>query len=190
MVLPIFTYGQPVLRQRADAIGAMSASLRTLADDMVETMRGAAGIGLAAPQVGQAVRLVVVDLLAMDDLPETGVPSAEASGALVLVNPEIVLDDASNRVDFEEGCLSIPDVRETVVRPDRLTLRWRDRHFEAHEMTVEGMLARVVQHEIDHLDGVLFVDRVSALRKRLAQRRLRAMARGEVEADYPIQPPE
>ena len=190
MVLPIYTYGQPVLRQRAVEVEPDHPELHSLMDDMIETMRGAAGIGLAAPQVGHGLRLVVVDLRTMDDLPADGVPSADASGALVLVNPEIVADEEAPRVDFEEGCLSIPDLREVVVRPDRLTLRFLDRQFHPHEVVAEGMLARVVQHEVDHLDGVLFFDRVSPLRRRLAGRRLRSMARGYVEADYPIRPPE
>lgn len=189
MILPIYTYGQPVLRQRAAEIEALDEDLQRLADDMVETMRGATGIGLAAPQVGRAVRLVTVDLTVIDDLPEAGVPGADPSGALVLVNPEIGPAAAAEPAEYEEGCLSIPDLRETVVRPDRLVLRWRDRAFAPREADAGGMLARVVQHEIDHLDGVLFVDRISPLRKRLAMRRLRAMARGEVEAEYPIRPP-
>lgn len=190
MVLPIYTYGQPVLRQRAAPVEAPSDDVRQLAADMIETMRGAMGIGLAAPQVGRSVRLVTVDLAVMDDLPAGGLPGTDASGALVLVNPEIESVDDAERVDYEEGCLSIPDLRESVVRPDRLRLRWQDLEMASHDIVAEGMLARVVQHEIDHLDGVLFVDRVSPLRKRLATRRLRAMARGEVEAEYPIRPPE
>ena len=184
MVLPIHTYGLPVLRRRADEVAADSPELQRLADDMIETMRGAHGIGLAAPQVGHSLRLVTVDLSVMDDAPDA--PGADASGALVLVNPEIAPHPAAEREEFEEGCLSIPDVREVVVRPDRLRLRWAGRDFTTHEIDAEGMLARVVQHEIDHLDGVLFTDRVSALRKRLLARRLKTIARGDTEAEYPI----
>lgn len=184
VVLPIHTYGLPVLRRRADEVTADSPDLQRLADDMIETMRGAHGIGLAAPQVGHSVRVVTVDLGVMDDAPDA--PGAEASGALVLLNPEIVPHPAAEREEFEEGCLSIPDVREVVVRPDRLRLRWLGRDFAPREIDADGMLARVIQHEIDHLDGVLFTDRVSALRKRLLTRRLRMIARGETEAEYPI----
>lgn len=186
MIQPILTYGQPVLRQRADEIAEWTDDLNALADDMVETMRGAHGIGLAAPQVGRAVRLVTVELTAIDDGSVDGLPGADASGALVLVNPVAEPHPAAEREEFEEGCLSIPDVREVVVRPDRLRLRWQGRDLAAHETEAWGMLARVVQHEIDHLDGVLFTDRVSPLRKRLLARRLRTIARGETEAEYPI----
>lgn len=192
MILPIYTYGQPVLRQRAAEIEGDSPELQALIDNMIETMRGATGLGLAAPQVGQALRLFVVDLSGLaEDLAEEneGVVPDYAMGPLVFINPEIVLDEDSERVDWEEGCLSIPDLRETVWRPDRLRVRYQDRAFETHEVVAEGSLARVIQHEFDHVDGVLFVDHISPLRKRLLQRRLKAMARGEVEAEYPIEPP-
>ena len=189
MILPIYTYGQGVLRERADDVHSDSPELQVLIDDMVETMRGAAGIGLAAPQIGTGLRLVVIDLLAMEDLNEVAGVVGDAAGALTLINPEVVLDASSPDVDFEEGCLSIPDVRETVVRPDRLRLRFLDRHLVPHEVEADGTLARVVQHELDHLDGVLFVDHISPLRRRLLKRRLRMMTRGLVEADYPIEPP-
>ena len=192
MVLPIYTYGQPVLRDRAEPVAGDSPELQQLIDDMVETMHVATGIGLAAPQVGQPLRLFVVDLSGLaDDLAEDngGVVPDYATGPIVFVNPEIVLDEASDRVDHEEGCLSIPDLRETVWRPDRTRIRYLDRTFTPCELEAEGTLSRVIQHEFDHIDGVLFVDHLSPIRKRLLQRRLRAMARGDVEADYPIQPP-
>ena len=192
MVLPIYTYGQPVLRAQAVDVEGDSPEFQRLVDDMVETMHGATGIGLAAPQVGEGLRLFVVDLsgLAEDLAEENGgeVPDY-ALGPIVFVNPEVVLDEDSDRVDAEEGCLSIPDLRESVWRPDRIRVRFFDRAFEPHTLEAEGMLARVIQHEFDHIDGVLFVDHLSPLRKRLLQRRLKAMARGEVEAEYPIEPP-
>ncbi|MEO0559996.1 MAG: peptide deformylase [Bacteroidota bacterium] len=192
MILPIYTYGQPVLRQRAETIAGDSPELQTLIDDMIETMHGASGLGLAAPQVGKALRLFVADLSGMaEDLAEDngGVVPDYAQGPLVFINPEVVLDDDSEAVDWEEGCLSIPDLRETVWRPERIRIRYQDRAFETHEQDVDGSLARVIQHEYDHVEGVLFVDHITALRKRMLQRRLRAMARGEVEAEYLIQPP-
>ncbi len=191
MILPIYTYGQPVLRQRASEVTADEPDLQQLIDDMLETMMVAHGVGLAAPQVGRPIRLFVADLRpSADDVAEEndGVLPDWARGPLVLINPEISAPGGSN-VIIEEGCLSIPDLREDVQRPDQLTVRYLDRHFEPHEIQAHGLLARVVQHELDHLDGVLFVDRVSPIRKRLLQRRLRRMAEGEVEADYPILPP-
>lgn len=190
MILPIYTYGQPVLRRRADAVAGDSPELQRLIDDMFETMRGATGVGLAAPQVGHSVRVFVVDLSTYaDDLAEEngGVVPDVARAPFALINPSFEpLPDAAAEA-FEEGCLSIPDVRETVVRPDRVRLRWLDRSFTPFEMVAAGMLARVVQHEIDHLDGKLLTDHISPLRRRLLNRRLRAITRGEVEAEYPLQ---
>ena len=188
MVLPIYAYGQPVLRERADEVEGDSPELQALIDDMIETMHAARGVGLAAPQVGRGLRLFVADLSPYaDDLAEElGEVPAYALGPMVFINPEIALDEASDEVDVEEGCLSIPDVREIVWRPDRLTVRFLDRHFQPHEITAEGSLARVVQHEADHLDGVLYVDYLSPLRRRFLKRRLNAIARGEAEAEYPL----
>jgi peptide deformylase len=190
MVLPIYTYGQSVLRQRAEPVSPDEPGLQELIDDMFETMRVAHGVGLAAPQVGRSIRLFVVDLRpsAADIAEENGgeVPWW-ALEPMAFINPEIA-DPSGPNVMIEEGCLSIPDLREDVVRPDVLTVRFADRDFEPQEIHAHGLLARVVQHELDHLDGVLFVDRVSPLRKRLLQRRLRRMAEGDVEADYPIVP--
>ena len=197
MVLPIYTYGQPVLRERAAPVdpaapGFDAEAFSGFLDDMVETMHEANGIGLAAPQVGRSLRVFVIDLspYAEEIADEHGGDVPEwATGPLALINPETGPLEAAEDEAFEEGCLSIPDLREDVVRPDGVALRFLDREFQPVEMEATGMLARVVQHELDHLDGVLFVDHVSALRKRMLKRRLRKMASGEVEADYPIRPP-
>ncbi|WP_420454769.1 peptide deformylase [Rubrivirga sp.] len=189
MVLPIYAYGQPILRQRAAEVEADGPELQALIDDMIETMGVARGAGLAAPQVGQSLRLFVADLTSYaDDLADDndGVVPDYAREPLVFINPEITLDEDAPEVDVEEGCLSIPDLRETVWRPDALRIRFLDRHFVAHEWPVAGPLARVIQHEADHLDGVLYVDHLSPLRRKLLGRRLKAIARGDVEADYPL----
>lgn len=158
---------------------------------MIETMIGATGVGLAAPQVGQSVRLFTVDLTPFaDDLAagNGGEVPPHALAPFALINPVAEpLSDAEPE-GYEEGCLSIPDVRETVVRPARVRLRYLDRRFRPQETVASGMFARVTQHELDHLDGVLFTDHLSALKRRLLQRRLRAMSRGDVEAEYPIAP--
>ena len=109
-----------------------------------------------------------------------------AAGPLVFINPELIIDEDAPEVDAEEGCLSIPDLREVVWRPDQLRIRFLDRHFQPHEWPIDGPLARVVQHEADHLDGVLYLDYLSPLRRKLLGRRLKAIARGDVEADYPL----
>ena len=189
MVLPIYAYGQPVLRERAAEVEADSPELQALIDDMVETMHAAHGVGLAAPQVGRALRLFVADLSPYaEDLAEDhgGEVPAWAQAPLVFINPVLDLDEASDRVDVEEGCLSIPDLREVVWRPDALAVRYLDRQFQEQTLPAVGQLARVIQHEADHLDGVLYLDHLSPLRQRLLRRRLRAIARGDAEADYPL----
>lgn len=191
MILPIYPYGHPILRVETEPIEAMTPEIEALISDMIETMHNAAGIGLAAPQVGRTERLFVADLrpMAEDIEDELGELPEWAQHPLVFINPWIVDEDEASLCDYEEGCLSIPDLRELVTRPDVVRLRYRDHDFVEREIEATGVLARVVQHETDHLDGVLFVDHLSPLRRRLLKRRLREIARGEVEADYPLAPP-
>ena len=180
MILPIYVYGAPILTAGTDPVEADSPALQALIDDMIETMHGASGIGLAAPQVGRRERLFVIDLSPLE-LDEEQIPAQP----MVFINPEIL--EVSDEVDeFEEGCLSIPDIREFVERPIRIHIRYLDRHFMAHELEATGMLARVIQHEYDHLEGILFIDYLSVFKRQMLRRRLRDMARGLVEADYPL----
>jgi len=192
MILPIYTYGSPVLRGRTRLVESDSEQLQSLINDMVETMNGASGVGLAAPQVGRTERLFVVNLRAVQEEDKVDGEGSEpdtvtltSTGPLVFINPELEIIEG-DRVDFEEGCLSIPELREDVSRPEAVWIRFLDRSFEAGELEVDGLLARVLQHEFDHLNGVLFVDHLSPLKRRLIRRRLREMARGEVTAEYPI----
>jgi peptide deformylase len=157
-LLDILTYPDPRLRQRASPVDAVDAHVRKLAEDMAQTMYAAKGIGLAATQVGVAKRVVVMDL------------SAEHDQLLVLINPRVLARDGSQ--ECEEGCLSVPDVFETVERALRVTVSYLDLDGEARQMDADGLLAVCVQHEIDHLDGKLFVDYLS----RLKQDRLRKKA--------------
>lgn len=184
MILPITVYGNPILREPAPPVAEDSPALQKLIGDMIETMHNADGIGLAAPQVGRTERVFVIDVTPMAEEIEAegeGVPAMP----MAFVNPEI-LAESDDAVDFEEGCLSIPDLRESVTRPERIRLRYRDRNFEEHEAEFSGFLARVLQHEYDHLEGVLFVDYLTPLKRRLLKRRLRNMAAGRVEAEYPL----
>lgn len=184
MVLPIYTYGHDKLREETERVEENSNELQSLIGDMIETMYAAQGIGLAAPQVGRTERLFVIDVTPMADELE-GNGEEIPRQPMVFINPEIVAE--SDAVcDFEEGCLSIPEVRETVTRPERVTIRYRDRNFEEQEREVGHMLARVIQHEFDHLFGVLFVDHIGSFRKRMLRRTLRKMADGDVEAGYPL----
>ena len=191
MILPIYVYGQPVLRQPATPVDADSPALQALIDDMVETMKGAAGLGLAAPQVGRTERLFVADLSPyQEEVTEDydGVVPDFAREPEAFINPEILAEVPETEIEFEEGCLSIPDIREVILRPDRLRVRWTDRRFEQHEAEARGVFARVFQHELDHLDGVLFLDHLTPLRRRLLKRRLKNIAEGRTDADYPIYP--
>ncbi len=184
MVLPIYVFGGPVLREETREVAENSEELQQLIRDMIETMHGATGIGLAAPQVGRSERLFVVDLTSMaEDVAESG--EVLPPQPMVFINPEIV-DEGDVLCEFEEGCLSIPDIREIVIRPDYVRVRYLDQDFQPQMIEATGLLARVVQHEYDHLEGILFVDRISSFRRRLLKRRLRDMAHGEVEAEYPI----
>jgi peptide deformylase len=184
MVLPIYLYGHDALRQETEPVEENSDELQALIDNMIETMRNAAGIGLAAPQVGRSERLFVIDVTPMAaEMEEDGEPVP--SQPMVLINPEIV-EEGDTAVDMEEGCLSIPEVREVVSRPERVRMRYRDRDFERQEIEAGSILARVLQHELDHLDGVLFTDYLSSFRKRLLRRSLRQMTEGDVTADYPL----
>jgi len=184
MVLPIYTFGADVLRNPATDVEGDSPELQALIDDMFETLAGASGIGLAAPQVGKSIRLFVVDLSPIRaDLEEDGEQVPETP--LVFINPTLE-DESSDLVTYEEGCLSIPDVREEVDRPGSIRIRFLDRNFEQQELETEGMVARVIQHEYDHLDGVLFIDHLSSFRRSLLRRRLKEMSSGNVEADYPL----
>jgi peptide deformylase len=184
MVLPIYVYGHDALRQEAEPVDANSDALQALIDNMIETMHNAAGIGLAAPQVGRSERLFVVDLTPMaDEMAEAGEPLPPQP--MVFINPEII-DESDEAVEMEEGCLSIPEVREAVSRPERIRMRYLNRNFDEQEIEAGSMLARVLQHERDHLDGILFTDYLSSFRKRLLRRPLREMVNGEIEADYPL----
>ncbi|MFT5143609.1 MAG: peptide deformylase [Rhodothermales bacterium] len=184
MILPVHTYGDPILREQTVPVESDSPELQQLIDDMIETMRGAAGIGLAAPQVGRRERIFVVDLgpLVDDDDPES---LTWPEQPMVFVNP-LVVEETGEEIEFEEGCLSIPDLKEYVARPESIELTFLNRRLEKQTLQATDMLARVIQHEYDHLEGVLFIDRISPFRRRLLRRRLREMAEGEVEAEYPL----
>lgn len=175
-VLPIYVYDQPVLRKKAKPVKHIDGEVRRLTENMLETMHQASGIGLAANQVGILQRVIVVDLSGMEDSPDFT--------PLAMINPEVVSEEGS--WVMEEGCLSIPDIREDVERADRIRVRYRDAENQECELEADGLLGRVILHEIDHLDGVLFIDRIGAVKKKLLRGRLNKIRRGEVEVNYPI----
>lgn len=179
MILPIYIYGQPVLRKVAEDIPADYPDLEGFLKDMWDTLAESEGIGLAAPQVGKSIRVVVVDLdVLSDDMPEyKGFRHA-------YINPHIKEYDDSETDSMEEGCLSLPAIHEKVVRPKRIRVEWLDEQMQPHDEWVSGYLARVMQHEFDHLDGKVFVDRVSPLRKQLLKSKLRALLQGRFRCGY------
>lgn len=184
MILPIYTYGQPVLRKVAQDIDKDYPELDTLIQNMWDTLADSEGIGLAAPQVGLAIRLVVIDLdVLKEDFPEY------ENYRHVFINPHIVEFDDTETSSSEEGCLSLPAIHEKVVRPTRIRVKYMDENFVAHEEWVEGYLARVMQHEFDHLEGHMFIDRISPLRKQLIKSKLKALLQGRFRCGYKVKVP-
>ncbi len=178
MIYPVVVYGHPVLRKVAREIPEGQKGLGDFIRNMYETMYDSEGVGLAAPQVGQSVRLFVVDAS----------PFAEDEPGLeefkkVFINPEI-LERTGERVPFNEGCLSIPNIREDVVREEKVLIRYQDPSWQWHEEEYDGIAARVIQHEYDHLEGILFTDLLSPLRRKLLASRLRAISKGRFKASY------
>ena len=181
MILPIYTYGQPVLRKVAQDIDPSDASLPQLISDMFETLDNASGVGLAAPQIGKSIRVVVIDLdVLKDDFPEY------KGFRHVFVNPHIIETDDKDKETLEEGCLSIPGLSENVTRPKRIHITYLDDDFQPHDEWVDGYLARVMQHEFDHLEGVMYVDKVSPLRKQLIRNKLRGIMQGKFRCAYRV----
>ena len=185
MILPIYIYGQPVLRKVATDITPDYPQLDELIQNMYETLDASEGIGLAAPQIGLPIRVVVIDLdVLKDDFPEY------ANYRHVFINPHIIeFDETAPKETMEEGCLSVPGIHERVTRPTRIRVQYLAEPMQSHAERVEGYLARVMQHEFDHLEGKMFVDRVSALRKQLIGGQLKAMLQGKYRCNYRTKAP-
>mgnify|MGYP004453536481 FL=1 len=181
MILPIYTYGQPVLRQVAEEIDSSYPQLDQVIADMRETLVKSDGIGLAAPQVGLSIRLVVIDLTPLaEEMPEY------KDYVHTFINPYIEEYDETETDVSEEGCLSIPGIHESVRRPTRIRVTYLDEQFQPHDEWVGGYLARVMQHEFDHLDGVLFTDHLQGLRRQLTRPKLQAIAKGRFSCNYKV----
>ncbi len=181
MIYPIVVYGDAVLRKRAAEIKE-GTDLTELVKDMYETMHAAHGIGLAASQIGKGIRLFVVDGTTFDEDPTL------ADFKKIFVNPTI-LDEMGDEWDFEEGCLSIPNIREDVARPEKVRIKYFDENWKAHEEEFDGMKARIIQHEYDHLEGKLFIDYLTSLKKRMIKSKLGNISKGIVDIDYRILAP-
>lgn len=179
MILPIYIYGQPVLRKESQDIGASYPELKQLIGNMFETLTESEGVGLAAPQIGLNIRLVVIDLdVLAEDYPEY------KDFRRAYVNPHIIEYDETETENMEEGCLSLPGIHESVRRPTRIKVRYQDEDFVEHEEWVGGYLARVMQHEFDHLDAKMFIDRITPLRRQLIKGKLKSILQGRFRCGY------
>ena len=180
MVLPVYVYGMSVLRKKASEIPEDYEELGQLIEDMFETMHASDGVGLAAPQIGKSLRIFVVDTTPMADSAEE--PGLEGFKR-VFINP-IIMDEWGDPWSFEEGCLSLPNIREEVVRSDHVRIEYYDENWNLKEETYDGIRARVIQHEYDHLDGRLFVDRINPIRRKLLTPRLNSISQGRADCNY------
>ncbi|RKR12280.1 peptide deformylase [Maribacter vaceletii] len=191
MILPIIAYGDPVLRKVGKEIDKDYPNLDTLLENMWETMYNAHGVGLAAPQIGLPIRLFLVDAspFAEDDDMSAEEKKQLAGFKKAFINPKII-EETGEEWSFNEGCLSIPDVREDVSRKDTIQISYLDENFKEHKESYNGLLARVIQHEYDHIEGVLFTDKISSLKKRLLKGRLSNISKGKIKADYRMRFPE
>lgn len=181
MILPILSYGHQGLREETKEIGPDYPKLDELIENMFETMYNAQGVGLAAPQVNLPIRLFVVDGSPIEPVEGEDMEQFKR----VFINPRKI-EETGTPWAFEEGCLSIPDIRENVTRPAHITLQYQDPQFDTHTETFTGMQARIVQHEYDHLDGKLFVDYLSGMRRRVLKTRLSKISQGKVDSPYPM----
>ena len=181
MILPVYLYGTPVLRREAEDISRDYPDLQKLIKDMFETMYNSEGIGLAAPQIGRSIALIVIDASVLaEDFPEC------ADSKMVLINPTLDVIEDEALVTRQEGCLSLPGLSENVKRYEHVVLNWLDENFEEHEKEFTGFMARVIQHEFDHLLGTVYTDRIAPIRKQMIRNKLQNMERGNVKCSYSV----
>ncbi|MDE6560015.1 MAG: peptide deformylase [Muribaculaceae bacterium] len=179
MLLPVYLYGHPVLRAETEEITPEYPDLQKLIADMWETMYNSEGVGLAAPQIGKSIRLIVLDgSVLADDFPEC------KDSKMVLINPELDVIEDMDPVSRSEGCLSIPGLSENVKRIEHVRLNWLDENFVEHEKEFTGFLSRIIQHEYDHLEGEVYTDHIAPIRKQLIKSKLNNIAKGKVRCDY------
>jgi peptide deformylase len=191
MILPITAYGDPVLRKKAKEISEDYPKLKELIENMWETMYGAYGVGLAAPQVGLPMRIFLVDTSPFAEDEELSEEEKKELAGLkkVFINPKI-LEESGDEWAFNEGCLSIPDIREDVFRKPEIKIEYYDEDFNKQVEEYKGIAARVIQHEYDHIEGILFTDKLSSLKKRLIKGKLSNISKGKIQVDYRMKFPE
>ena len=191
MILPIVAYGDPVLKKKCKEISKDYSNFDSLLENMFETMYNAFGVGLAAPQIGLPIRLFLVDTNPFAEDEDLSKEEQEALNGFkrVFINAKIIKEEGDEWA-FNEGCLSIPDVREDVFRKPVITVEYLDENFEAHKESFDGLIARVIQHEYDHIEGILFTDKLSSLKKRLIKGRLTNISKGKISIDYRMRFPD
>lgn len=181
MKLPVYLYGHPVLREISEEIAPDYPDLKQLVADMWETMYASEGVGLAAPQIGRNIRLIVIDADPVSDtFPEC------AGKKFTLINPKLEVLNDGEKISRAEGCLSLPGLSEDVKRTEKVRLTYFDEDFNPHDEVIEGFAARIVQHEFDHLEGMLYIDHISPIRKQLIRSKLRNIIEGKTRCDYPV----
>lgn len=183
MILPIYLYGQAVLRKKAQEISPDYPQLKELISNMFETMYNAEGIGLAAPQIGLDIRLFVIDLAPLEEDDER-----YASFKKVFINPQIEEESVDDTVSMQEGCLSLPGINESVNRPKKIRIKYLDENFTPHDEVYDSFFARCIQHEYDHIEGVMFIDKISAIRKQLIKSKLNNIIKGSINCFYRVKP--
>ena len=190
MILPIVAYGDAVLKKKAKEIDKDYPKLNELIETMYETMYGAFGVGLAAPQIGLTIRLFLVDTEPFSDDEELSEEEREQMKNFkkTFINAQI-LEEEGDEWAFNEGCLSIPDVREDVFRQPKIKIQYQDENFETHVEEYDGLIARVIQHEYDHIEGILFTDKLSSFKKRLIKGKLTNISKGKIKIDYKMRFP-
>jgi len=191
MILPITAYGDPVLRKVAKEISSDYPDLDGLIENMYETMYNAYGVGLAAPQVGLSIRLFVIDASPFAEDEDLTEQEQEFLAGLkkVFINPKII-QETGEPWSFSEGCLSIPDIREDISRNERIKIEYLDQQFNKVVEEYDGLAARVIQHEYDHIEGILFTDKISSLKKRLLKSKLGNISKGKIKIDYKMKFPD
>ncbi|RPG66229.1 MAG: peptide deformylase [Flavobacteriaceae bacterium TMED121] len=191
MILPIVAYGENILKTKAVNISSGYPELKKLINDMWETMYNANGVGIAAPQIGKSIRLFVIDASPFSEDKEISDDeiSTLKNFKKVFINPEII-DETGDEWNFMEGCLSIPNIREDIKRKEKITIKYYNESFEEIELDLEGLAARVVQHEYDHIEGVLFIDKLSSLKKKLLKGKLNDISKGKIKTEYKMRYPQ
>jgi len=191
MILPIVAYGDPILKKKAKVIDSDYPKLKGIIDNMYETMNNAFGVGLAAPQIGLPIRMFIIDTspFAEDDELSEVEANELKDFKCAFINAKL-LEEVGDEWVFNEGCLSIPNIREDVSRKSQIEIEYQDENFETHKKEFNGLLARVIQHEYDHIEGILFTDKLSNFKKRLLKGKLSNISKGKVSVDYRMRFPD